>query len=456
MITEKRRASLQDEVLYSLERDKRQKSNSGRAISRSIKEISLKVIAAIYWDLNCSACFYNIICDAPSQSDLECYNNMDQATRRFIDRFIWDHRIPQPRSKFYRRCFDFVSDFGWKLFSICAHAEAFRFACEEDAGVLEAEWHSLMQIINENQRSIEIFARARGLPWQYPLLRHTIYDLFHLPDLHRALAPEIDLGRDHHHQIVLMPNGRLRRPRYQHHAQVNIQNHVYDPYEHGGAPNPLFQNGVGIRCELCQNAPEACECRVVSLAGDLIELVEYPGKGVGVRALSSFKTGDLLDEYLGQLLTDRTQDEDWSVEFAGTSIDSHHFGNWPRFINHSCDYNTEFEFLRAGKTISAVVEVKRDVPIFSEITVDYGEAYWEGKKCLCGSESCISLYGPSSMSGWSTSGSGRSRSERNVSERTGTDKTDSRVSGDGRSEAAESEAGQLDVERPSTRRARTV
>lgn len=94
------------------------------------------------------------------------------------------------------------------------------------------------------------------------------------------------------------------------------------------------------------------------MAGDLVELVEYPGKGVGVRTLSRFRTCDLLDEYLGQLATDRTQDEDWSVEIAGTSIDSHHLGNWPRFINHSCDYAAEFEFLRAGKTISAVVEVK--------------------------------------------------------------------------------------------------
>lgn len=192
------------------------------------------------------------------------------------------------------------------------------------------------------------------------------------------------------------------------------------------------------------------------MAGDLVELVEYPGKGVGVRTLSRFRTCDLLDEYLGQLATDRTQDEDWSVEIAGTSIDSHHLGNWPRFINHSCDYAAEFEFLRAGKTISAVVEVKRGIPLFSEITVDYGEAYWEGKKCLCGSANCISLYGPSSMSGWSTSGYGRSRGGRSISERTGKGKTDSKASGDGRSEAAESEAGHLDVERPASGRAMSV
>lgn len=42
MIPEKRRASLQDDVLCSLERDKRQKSNNGKAISRSVKKSSLK------------------------------------------------------------------------------------------------------------------------------------------------------------------------------------------------------------------------------------------------------------------------------------------------------------------------------------------------------------------------------------------------------------------------------
>lgn len=324
--------------------------------------------------------------------------------------------------------------------------------------MLEAEWNSLMQIISENKRSLEAFARTRGIRWQLPLLKHTIYDLFQLPDLRRALAPEIDLGREHPHQIVLLPNGRLRRPRYNHRTQYSTNQQVYHPWEYGGAPNPLLQHGAGRRCELCQNAPGSCDCRVVSLAGDLIELVEYPGKAVGVRTLFPFKAGDILDEYLGRIVTDHTQDEDWSVDIAGTFIDSHHLGNWPRFINHSCDYSTEFEFLRAGPTGSAVVEVKKDIPIFAEMTVDYGESYWEGKKCLCGSSGCISLYGPSSVSGWSTSGNGRSRSGRSVSERStwGKTETDSRTSGDRRSEAAESEAGPLDVERPGTRRAKTV
>lgn len=213
-----------------------------------------------------------------------------------------------------------------------------------------------MQIISENNRSIEAFAKTRGLRWQYPLLKHTIYGLFQLPDLRRALAPEIDLGKEHSHQIVLMSNGRLRRPRYKHQTQYSI-NHVYNPWEHGGAPNPLLQHGAGRRCEICQNAAGSCDCRVVSLAVDLIELVEYPGKGVGVRTLFPFKAGDILDEYLGHIVTDHNQDEDWSVDIAGTSIDSHRLGNWPRFINHSCDYSTEFEFLRAGQTVAAVVEV---------------------------------------------------------------------------------------------------
>lgn len=141
------------------------------------------------------------------------------------------------------------------------------------------------------------------------------------------------------------------------------------------------------------------------MAGGLIELREYSLKGTGVRALTNFKAGDILGEYLGEVFPAHEQPKDTvyslsQMGFHGLSrvakqetvaiITSAHLGNWTRFINHHCEANCTFRGVMVGGRVTTIVEVTRDISIFEEITVDYGEEYWLNRRCLCGSKKCYS------------------------------------------------------------------
>ncbi len=71
------------------------------------------------------------------------------------------------------------------------------------------------------------------------------------------------------------------------------------------------------------------------------------------------------------------------------AISAKRYGNWTRFINHSCEAGTRFSVVRVGDRWRSVVRATRDVEVFEEVTVDYGEGYWRGKRCECGSEGCL-------------------------------------------------------------------
>ena len=69
-------------------------------------------------------------------------------------------------------------------------------------------------------------------------------------------------------------------------------------------------------------------------------------------------------------------------------------GNFTRFINHSCNPNSQYErFTWLG--LQRIVLVSRGIEAGQEITVDYGEGYWQNldKICRCG-ESCCRYRNP--------------------------------------------------------------
>ena len=64
-------------------------------------------------------------------------------------------------------------------------------------------------------------------------------------------------------------------------------------------------------------------------------------------------------------------------------------GNFTRFVNHSCNPNSQYErFSWMG--LQRIVLVSRGIEAGNEITVDYGERYWENldKVCRCGEGCC--------------------------------------------------------------------
>jgi SET domain-containing protein len=122
------------------------------------------------------------------------------------------------------------------------------------------------------------------------------------------------------------------------------------------------------------------------MAGDLIELVEYPTKGTGVRALSNFKAGTIMGEYVGEVLpiNRACTDDIYSLaqsgllSISGTGIPtpgplahttSAHLGNWTRYINHHCDPNCYFESIMIGDRVTTIVKACRDISILSSYFV---------------------------------------------------------------------------------------
>ncbi|PLB33745.1 SET domain-containing protein [Aspergillus candidus] len=115
------------------------------------------------------------------------------------------------------------------------------------------------------------------------------------------------------------------------------------------------------------------------------------GKNNGVVARRDFERGAAIGEFIG-LITNGVEGRD--VMIGGS--ESHRYqifqgqmGNFTRFINHSCNPNSQFQrFCWRGS--ERIVVVSRGVLSGSEITVDYSDHYWSclDKVCLCGELCC--------------------------------------------------------------------
>ena len=132
----------------------------------------------------------------------------------------------------------------------------------------------------------------------------------------------------------------------------------------------------------------------------LVEIRDYAGKGAGVRALMSIQQGVLLDAYLDVLLpinyheTPHTYDVEVTAptesEPSIAHISSAIYGNWTRYINHFCTPNPGIFQEAIGKHRYIVVRSVEAIPIFTEITFDYGKRYWLDRDIFytCGSDDC--------------------------------------------------------------------
>ncbi|KAF7503443.1 hypothetical protein GJ744_003735 [Endocarpon pusillum] len=190
---------------------------------------------------------------------------------------------------------------------------------------------------------------------------------------------------------------------------------------------PRYRAEFDESCEACNDtgADEGkkwragCECNVKKLKtrlaaegayfGDRVELRNvHPILGTGVRALQRLPAHSLLAEYTGEIYplyktqptgkyknstylycqTRRLSNGD--VENA-MHIDPSVYGNWTRFINHSCRPRTDFVMYSCGAKIVTCVKVrKRAIEFGEEITINYGKSYFEGQRlaCRCREDTC--------------------------------------------------------------------
>jgi hypothetical protein len=150
------------------------------------------------------------------------------------------------------------------------------------------------------------------------------------------------------------------------------------------------------------------------------ELRETADRGIGVFAKQAFKELDILGWYAGvvtpygigtgtyalSLAIGESSSPRKTDTFRGfnlhlephddhteeeVTIEAQVHGNWTRFINHSCEPNTIFATRRVGQTRIMAVKAFKDITAGEELTIHYGETYFETRTCLCGAADCVEV-----------------------------------------------------------------
>ena len=120
----------------------------------------------------------------------------------------------------------------------------------------------------------------------------------------------------------------------------------------------------------------------------------HEGVGLGLFARARIQKGAFILEYTGVRIPTKTADEHpgrylFEVNDEWT-IDGEPSHNVARYINHSCDPNTEATIERDRINIYAA----RTIQVGEELTIDYGEEYFDEfirpVGCRCGSARCRS------------------------------------------------------------------
>lgn len=100
--------------------------------------------------------------------------------------------------------------------------------------------------------------------------------------------------------------------------------------------------------------------------------------GEGLFAKRTFDMGDFIAEYTGRKIPTKVADAMTDARYlfeidADWTIDGEDPSNIARFINHSCAPNAESEIHDGHVLICALRRIK----IGEEITMDYGEEYYD-------------------------------------------------------------------------------
>lgn len=298
-----------------------------------------------------------------------------------------------------KRYASFAAEHGWMMLSILANSVAFRNAAQffEDS-----IWASFNVSICQNKNSIEYFAKIRGLNWTLALTRQPEYPSL-MNDL-REGYPGIQPDHPHSH-IVPQYSKPIQQPQYNGKTQKNITGNRFrasDFRSYGRSKNPPRDPTIqrGLLCEICGS--RSCHCEPSSCEGvlrPLVELVQSGNNlGVGIRVLQPIRKDQLLAEYVGDIVPEDCHvDDTYSFSFTphdGTpstaTITAQENGNWTRFVNHSCDAHAVFVNKVIGKKHRIMLMSIRDIEMFEELTVDYGNIYWATRPtlCKCGSRNC--------------------------------------------------------------------
>ncbi|KAJ4787943.1 histone-lysine N-methyltransferase [Rhynchospora pubera] len=133
-----------------------------------------------------------------------------------------------------------------------------------------------------------------------------------------------------------------------------------------------------------------------------LKVVKTEKCGFGLVAEEDIKQGEFVIEYVGEVIDDKTCEERlWRMKRRGATnfylcevnsnmvIDATYKGNKSRFINHSCDPNTEMQKWRVEGETRVGIFALRDIKKGEDVTYDYMFVqFGADQDCHCGSLHC--------------------------------------------------------------------
>ena len=339
---------------------------------------------------------------------------IDRVTVQFRSATGQTHNAAQ-HATMLRRYANVVTTSGWIILSILAHSQTFRNAC---CNLNEPLWEALVSSIHSNSTSLELFFRVRRLDWISPLYKVVSATapqlLTSFADFCRQIRPfpYALYGKPHSYIVPNNSDSTIRQPQHNNRIQVEIQDSIWtrqhfitDPMALDSSDGPCF----GCDRFSCDCNPQSCP----KIIHPLVELRQYGNKGVGIRTLQRIKKGDILDEYVGQLLPeDAVTDQSYCFGVDRPTpagrwrrrpnnnnnnnstilIDAQEYGNWTRFINASCNPSTTFVTAALGNRLRVMVVATRDIEMFEELTIGYGDGFWldgpDEIMCECSESNC--------------------------------------------------------------------
>ncbi|RPA94785.1 hypothetical protein L873DRAFT_1394539 [Choiromyces venosus 120613-1] len=315
---------------------------------------------------------------ASSRSDAEVViNGNHERAGMLVGRFM---ETTDPQARYYSafalavvwsRYWRLAQECGWKTVAVLLYSSRFRdFARAANL----ARWSELVKVIKANVMSIQLLG-SFNTPW---------YSAFSEAVLcaDEVLTEQERLNYDGHYHYWRVPSDPNSRIAERHNTTFEVGDHTKI-----GKDGTAFEKDPRIKrgafdilqpCGVCAKISEECCCNLENWSPSRVELVGTKGKGTGVRALQWGNNDDLY-----ALFGHKNNQEKDSY-----STSSNRYGNWTRFVNHSCDANCGIEHVaRRGKMLS-VYRVTKDIAMFEEVTTDYGSGYFLGRglKCLCSAE----------------------------------------------------------------------
>ncbi|WFD19871.1 [histone H3]-lysine(4) N-trimethyltransferase [Malassezia caprae] len=185
--------------------------------------------------------------------------------------------------------------------------------------------------------------------------------------------------------------------------------------EYGPSMSCTDESGCINRLTQVECLPGVCRCgdqcanqRFQKHQYALVDIIETPSKGFGLRAKAPLAKDDFVYEYIGEIINHETflrrmaqYKEEKIVHFyfmmlqRDEYIDATKRGGRGRLINHSCNPNCYVSKWHVGRHVRMGIFAKRAILAGEELTFNYNADRYgnDPQPCYCGEPNCVGTIG---------------------------------------------------------------